>query len=352
MRAAVWNGPGQMSVAEVPDASCPDDGVLLRVTACGICGTDVRTFFNGDRRITAPWVLGHEITGELIEIGPHANGDVAAAEIKLGDHVHCISTLWCGRCRLCRSGNEHLCVRGELMGFDYQGAYTELVAIPEIALKNLFKVPSGVPDEVSTFADPLSDAICGHKDIEVGLDDIVAVIGAGPVGTAHAAISRLEGAGQVLLLEAAANRLALAREILGDERMQYVDVSSQDPIAAVSSATEQVGADVVIVACSNSTAQEQAMEMAAPRGRVLFFGGLPKGTTHISFPSNILHYQEVQVHGSYASRHRDQLHALDMLAGDIGGLRRVISDVVDLDSTPEAFQRIRAGEVLKIVVRP
>lgn len=352
MRAAIWDGPGEMRVGEVPDATCPEDGVLLRVTACGICGTDVRVFFNGDRRISPPWVLGHEISGELIEVGPKAGDEMALAEIKPGDHVHCISTLWCGRCRLCRSGNEHLCVKGELMGFDYQGAYTELVAIPEIALKNLFLIPDGLSDEEATFADPLSDAICGHKDIAVGLDDTVAVIGAGPVGTAHAAISRLEGAGHVLLLEAAADRLALAREILGDERMSYVDVSVTDSIAAVRAATQEVGADVVIVACSNSQAQEQAMEMAAPRGRVLFFGGLPKGTTHIRFPSNILHYGEVQVHGSYASRHRDQVHALDMLAADIGGIRRVVSDVVDLDGTPDAFRRIRAGEVLKIVVRP
>jgi L-iditol 2-dehydrogenase len=352
MRAAIWDGPGEMRVGEVPDATCPEDGVLLRVTACGICGTDVRVFFNGDRRISPPWVLGHEISGELIQIGPEAEAEIALAGIKPGDHVHCISTLWCGRCRLCRSGNEHLCVKGELMGFDYQGAYTQLVAIPEIALKNLFLIPEGLSDEEATFADPLSDAICGHKDIAVGLDDTVAVIGAGPVGTAHAAISRLEGAGHVLLLEAAADRLALAREILGDERMSYVDVSATDSIAAVRTATQEVGADVVIVACSNSQAQEQAMEMAAPRGRVLFFGGLPKGTTHIRFPSNILHYGEVQVHGSYASRHRDQVHALDMLAADIGGIRRVVSDVVDLDGTPDAFTRIRAGEVLKIVVRP
>jgi len=352
MRAAIWDGPGEMRVGEVPDVTCPADGVLLRVTACGICGTDVRVFFNGDRRISPPWVLGHEISGELIQIGPVAAAEIALAGIKAGDHVHCISTLWCGRCRLCRSGNEHLCVKGELMGFDYQGAYTELVAIPEIALKNLFLIPDGLSDEEATFADPLSDAICGHKDIAVGLDDAVAVIGAGPVGTAHAAISRLEGAGHVLLLEAAADRLALAREILGDERMSYVDVSITDPIAAVRAATQEIGADVVIVACSNSQAQEQAMEMAAPRGRVLFFGGLPKGTTHIRFPSNILHYGEVQVHGSYASRHRDQVHALDMLSADIGGIRRVISDVVDLDGAPDAFARIRAGEVLKIVVRP
>ncbi len=70
MRAAIWDGPGEMRVGSVEDAKCPSDGVLLRVTACGICGTDVRTFFNGDRRLTPPWILGHEISGELIEIGP------------------------------------------------------------------------------------------------------------------------------------------------------------------------------------------------------------------------------------------------------------------------------------------
>jgi L-iditol 2-dehydrogenase len=341
-----------MVVGSVPDAVCPPDGVLLRVTACGICGTDVRTFFNGDRRITPPWVLGHEISGELIEMGREAARDVADAGLAAGDHVHCISTLWCGHCRLCRNGNEHLCVRGELMGFDYQGAYAELVAIPQIALKNLFRIPDGLSDAHATFADPLSDAICGHKDIAVGLDDAVAVIGAGPVGTAHAAIARLEGAGTVLLMETAGARLDLARDILGDDRMEYVDTSSTDGEAAVRDATDGIGADVVIVACSSDIAQEQAMQMAAPRGRVLFFGGLPKGTTHMRFPSNILHYQEVQVHGSYASRHRDQVHALDMLAGDVGGLRRVVSDIVPLDEAPAAFGRIRAGEVLKVVVQP
>jgi L-iditol 2-dehydrogenase len=352
MRAAIWEGPEKMRVGEVQDAACPADGVLLRVTACGICGTDVRTFFNGDRRIEAPWVLGHEISGEVIEIGPDANGELDHAGIAGGAHVHCISTLWCGHCRMCRTGNEHLCVRHELMGFDYQGAYAELVAIPQIALKNLFHIPDELSDEEATFADPLSDAICGHKDIAIGLDDTVVVIGAGPVGTAHAAISRLEGAGAVLLLEAAAERLELSRRILGDDRMTYVDVSQSDAVEAVRRATGQLGADVVIVACSSSRAQEQAMEMAAPRARVLFFGGLPKGTTHINFPSNVLHYQEVQVHGSYASRHRDQVHALDMLASGVGGLRNVISDVVDLDGAAEAFTRIRSGQVLKIVVRP
>jgi L-iditol 2-dehydrogenase len=200
VRAAIWDGPGEMSLGSVPDAVCPEDGALVRVTACGICGTDVRTFYNGDRRISPPWVLGHEISGELVEVGPRAADEVAALGIELEDLVHCISTLWCGRCRLCRSGNEHLCGNGGLMGFDYQGAYAELVAIPQVALKNLFRIPDGLSDVHATFADPLSDAICGHKDLDIGLEQHVVVIGAGPVGTAHVALALAQGADLVYLL--------------------------------------------------------------------------------------------------------------------------------------------------------
>jgi L-iditol 2-dehydrogenase len=336
-----------MQVGSAPDALCPEDGVLLQVLACGVCGTDVRSFYNGDRRIEPPWVLGHEISGEVLEVGPRAQVEVDALGISVGDAVHCISTLWCGRCRMCRSGAENLCLNGELMGFDHPGAYAERVAIPSIALKNLFRSPAH-----ATFADPLSDVICGHKDIAIGLDDVVVVIGAGPVGTAHAALARLQGASAVLLLERTARRLDLARAILGDERVSYVDVEDADGAAAVKRATAGFGADVVIVACSSDAAQQEAMEMAAPRGRVLFFGGLPKGTTSIAFPSNVLHYREVQVHGSYASRHRDQVRALDMLAADAGGICSVVSDVIGLDDTPDAFPRIRAGDALKVVVAP
>jgi L-iditol 2-dehydrogenase len=352
VRAAIWNGPGSMEIGTAPDPACPGDGVLLRVLACGVCGTDVRSFYNGDRRIEAPWVLGHEISGEVLEVGARAEPEVEAGGIAVGDAVHCISTLWCGVCRMCRSGAENLCLNGELMGFDHPGAYADRVAIPNIALKNLFRIPDGLSPEHATFADPLSDVICGHKDIAIGLDDSVVVIGAGPVGTAHAALARLQGAGEVLLLERAAPRLVLARAILGDDRVAYVDTSQEDGDSAVMRATAGFGADVVIVACSSDAAQQQAMQMAAPRGRVLFFGGLPKGTTHIEFPSNVLHYREVQVHGSYASRHRDQVAALDMLAADAGGIRSVVSDVIALDDTPGAFPRIRAGEALKVVVTP
>src|SRR3954470_15651635 len=103
MRAAMWQGPGTMTVESAPEPACPRDGLLLRTLACGICGTDVRSFYNGDRRIEPPWILGHEICAEVVDIRPAVAG---RPELAVGDLVHVISTLYCGRCRLCRSGNE------------------------------------------------------------------------------------------------------------------------------------------------------------------------------------------------------------------------------------------------------
>jgi L-iditol 2-dehydrogenase len=337
-----------MTLGTTREPACPRDGALLRVEACGICGTDVRAFYNGDRRIAPGWILGHEICGEVLEVGPEADGALAGAP---GDLVHVISTLHCGDCRLCRGGNEHLCQTGGLMGFDYQGAYAELMPIPAVALKNVFRLPDGVDAVTGTFADPLSDAICGHKDLEVGPGDRVAVIGAGPIGTAHVALALAAGADLVYLFENEARRLELARAVLGDERVRYVDVSGDDPVEFVRRETDD-GVERAIVACSNARAQEQALELAAPRGRVLFFGGLPKGTNTIDFPSNVLHYREVAVLGSYASRRRDQVAALEMLARNTANIRAIVTGIVPLEETPAAFPRLRAGEELKLVVTP
>ena len=336
-----------MHLDDVPDSVCPPDGALLRVTACGICGTDVRAFYNGDRRIEPGAVLGHEICGEVLEVGT----EVEPVEWGVGDLVHVISTLYCGHCKLCRNGNEHLCQDGALMGFDFQGAYAELVAVPQIAIKNVFKLPEGLDDVHATFADPLSDAICGQKDLDIELDDRVVVIGAGPVGTAHCALALAQGAGTVYLLETEARRLELAEQVLGGNGVVFADVSGRDSVEYIRGETGD-GGERVIVACSNARAQEQAMEMAAPRGRVLFFGGLPKGTTTIEFPSNVLHYREVAVLGSYASRYRDQVLALDMLLRNTHNVRGVISDVIPLEETPNAFPRLRSGDALKLVVTP
>ena len=116
------------------------------------------------------------------------------------------------------------------MGFDHAGAYAELVAIPSIAIKGMFVIPEGLDDGHATFTDPLSDAICGHKDLAIGLEQQVVVIGAGPIGTSHCALALAQGADTVHLLETSTPRLELARRVLGDACVAYVDVSARDPV--------------------------------------------------------------------------------------------------------------------------
>src|SRR4029078_12237010 len=182
-----------------------------------------------------------------IRAARRAGADRGAA---VGDTVHVISTLYCGHCSLCRGGNEHLCQNGGLMGFDYQGAYTELVAVPQVALKNVFVLPDGLDSVHDTCADPLSDAICGHKDLDIGLEQHVVVIGAGPVGTAHVALALAQGADLVYLLETSAGRLDLARGVLNVATVLYVHTTGIDPVQFIKDETGD-GADRVIVACSN-----------------------------------------------------------------------------------------------------
>jgi L-iditol 2-dehydrogenase len=349
MRAAVWAGPEDLTVQEVPDAVCPDDGALVRVDACGVSGGDVRLYYQGGDGIRPPWTFGHEISGELVKVGPQARG--AGFRLALGERVHVISTLTCGRCELCRQGLEHVCPNGLRMGRQVRGGFAELVALPAMALRNVFAIPAGLSPEHATFADPLSDVICGHKDLTITLGHSVVVIGGGPVGVAHAALARGQGA-RVQLHEVSSGRLDLCRAVLGEDGVDYVDVSGADPIDSVLAATDGRGADRVIVATAAVRAQEDAIRMAAPRGRVLYFSDLPPGVETIAFPLNVQYEREIAVLGSYASRYADQVRALEMLSRDDAGIRAVVSDVVTLEELPRAFARVRSGEVLKIVARP
>ena len=314
--------------------------------ACGICGTDVRTFYNGDRRIEPGAVLGHEICGEVLEIGPEANADLRAGT---GDLVHVISTLYCGICTLCRTGNEHLCQAGGLMGFDFQGAYAELVAVPQVALKNVFRIPEGLDAVHATFADPLSDAICGHKDLEVGLDLRSVVIGAGPVGTAHVALALAQGAGTVYLLETEARRL---------ERRTRCSTTTGPLRRHVGRRRRRAhqGPDRRRRRARHRGLLERARPGAgdgdggAARARALLRRA-PEGHDDHRLPVDVLHYREVAVLGSYASRYRDQVQALDMLEQNTANIRGVVTDVVPLDETP-GHSAHQEGEALKVVVTP
>src|SRR5437870_3307789 len=160
MKAAFMTGVDMVEIRPAPEPELDPEGTVLRVEACGICGTDARTFFNGDPRAPAPWILGHEPVGVLEEVGPRA---VLPPGIKKGDRVFLGSILTCGRCRYCMEGLQNLCDEHLLYGYDpYPGAYAEYAAVPPIAVKNLIPLPADLPSDLATVADPVACALNGN----------------------------------------------------------------------------------------------------------------------------------------------------------------------------------------------
>ncbi|HZX40788.1 MAG TPA: alcohol dehydrogenase catalytic domain-containing protein, partial [Myxococcaceae bacterium] len=159
MKAAFMTGVDAAEVRESAEPELEPGGAILRVEACGICGTDARTFFNGDPRAPAPWVLGHEPVGILEQVGPAA---VLPPGVKEGDRVFLGSILTCGECRWCGDGFQNLCDHHLLYGYDpFPGAYAEYAAVPPIATKNLIPLPPDLPSDLATVADPFACALNG-----------------------------------------------------------------------------------------------------------------------------------------------------------------------------------------------
>ncbi len=350
MQAAVYQGVERISVEEVPKPTCPDDGLLLKVRACGICGTDARTFFHGDERARPPWILGHEVGGVVEEIGERAREEI---EVQEGDRIHVISTLACGRCEYCRMGWENLCIDRELLGYHpHPGGYAEYMPIHRVALRNVMKVPDDVPLEHATLIDPFSDALNGVERLKVEFGDTAVVIGAGPIGTMQAQVIRASGAQKVIMVEINKERQKLSQSVLGKERITYLGPEGGDMVEAVLEETSGKGAERIIVACSSNQAQEDALRMAKKRARIVYFGGLPKAKLTINFASNYLHYGELEISGAYASTYKHQQMALAMIRSGTLSADKYITHLIPLEDIAQGFEYIRTGQALKVVVKP
>ncbi|TMK48880.1 MAG: alcohol dehydrogenase, partial [Actinobacteria bacterium] len=208
MRAAFMTGVNAVEVRETDEPKLDPAGAVLNVEACGICGTDARTFFNGDPGAPAPWVLGHEPVGTLEDVGPDAD---LPPGISKGDRVFLGSILTCGECRWCVDGFQNLCEHHLLYGYDpFPGAYSERAAVPPIAMKNLIKLPPELPSDLATVADPFACALNGIEALDIRLGDTVVIVGSGPIGCWQAVMARDRGASRVYLTDVSAERLEIA----------------------------------------------------------------------------------------------------------------------------------------------
>ena len=350
MRAAFMTGRNQVEVRETDEPALDPRGAILRVEACGICGTDARTFFNGDPRAPAPWVLGHEPVGVLERVGADA---VPPPGVEAGGRVFLGSILTCGQCRQCIDGRQNLCEHHLLYGYDpFPGAYAELAAVPPIAVTNLIPLPPDLPPELATVVDPFACALNGIEVLEVGLGDTVLILGSGPIGCWQAVMARDRGAGRVFLCDVNRQRLDLALEAVGG----FVDdawvAGDDNGLAGLLDRTGGAGAERISVAAPSKQAQQAALEMAAKRARVVYFAGLPKHDPVSALDMNQLHYKELAILGAYGATRRQYRITMAYLNRRRDELAPVVTHLFPLDKIGEAFETIRSGEGLKMVVVP
>ncbi|MGQ0668943.1 MAG: alcohol dehydrogenase catalytic domain-containing protein [Actinomycetota bacterium] len=350
MRAAFMHDVEVVKVEDTAEPELDPRGAILRMEACGICGTDARTFFNGDPGAPSPWILGHEPVGVLVEVGPDADLPPGISE---GDRVFLGSILTCAECTWCLDGFQNLCERHELYGYDpYPGAYAEYAAVPPIATKNLISLPPDLSSDLATVADPFACALNGAEVLAVEYGDTVVILGSGPIGCWQSVLARDRGAHRVYLTDVSKDRLDLALEVVG----AFVDdafVSGEDNgVQEVLSRTGGAGAGRVIVAAPSKQAQQAALVMAAKRARVVYFAGLPKADPISPLDMNQLHYKELAVLGAYGATHRQYRITMEYLNRRREELGRIVTHRFPLDRIADAFATIRAGTGLKVVIQP
>lgn len=347
MRALVFLAPGEMEIQNVPDPVCPERGMVVKVEACGICGSDIRTYRSGHPRVTPPWIIGHEVAGTVVEVGK------GVRDFQVGDRVAVAPPVYCGKCWYCRRGIYYLCLNQRELAQAWPGGFAEYMAIPEEALAfgSIHRIPDGLSFEEAAISEPASSCVNAHEIAGTSLEDTVVVIGAGPIGCFHVEIARARGARKVILVDVLRPRLELARRFAPDHLIQNVP-GSKEYVEEIRNLTSGFGASVVVVACPSGEAQQDAIAMAAKGGRVLFFGGLPKDNSKVVFDSNLIHYHGLHVIGATTFSPKHHEIVLDMFAAGKIRAREYITHVLPLERFAEGFEVLSRGEALKVVLKP
>ncbi|GAA0362606.1 zinc-dependent dehydrogenase [Actinoallomurus spadix] len=344
MKVARFHAPGDIRLEEAPEPSPGPGEVKIRVRNCSTCGTDVKIYKHGHHHIRPPRVMGHEIAGEVAEVGEGVTGWAP------GDRVQVIAAIPCGQCEECRRGHRTVCPNQESMGYHYDGGFAEYTIVPAkvLAVDGLNRIPDGVGFAEASVAEPLACVLNGQELARVGEGDDVVVMGAGPIGCLHVRLARSRGAARVFLVDLNAERLAMSAERVDPDAA----LTGTDVVDQVLKLTNGRGADVVITAAASGAAQEQALQMAARQGRISFFGGLPKDNPVISCDSNLVHYRELTIVGANGSSPAHNARALDLIASGAVPVADLITHHLPLADVLEGIDIVSRGVAIKVTIEP
>jgi L-iditol 2-dehydrogenase len=341
-----FHAPGDVRTEDAPEPTPGPADVKIRVRACSTCGTDVKISRFGHHHIVPPRVMGHEIAGEIVEVGDEVAG------WQPGDRVQVIAAIPCGACAECRRGRMTVCPNQVSMGYHFDGGFAEYMVVPRnvLAVDGLNRIPDGLSFAEASVAEPLACVLNGQNLAGVGHGDDVVVVGSGPIGCLHVRLARARGAARVFLVDVNRDRLDLAAGLVAPDAA--ICGAETDVVDAVLKLTEGRGTDVVITATAAGAAQEQAVQMTARQGRISFFGGLPKDKPVISLDSNLVHYRELTIVGANGSSPAHNKEALRLIADGSVPVADLITHRLPLDRAIDAFGVVARGEAIKVTIEP
>jgi len=346
MKVALLVGAREFEIREAPDPTPPDDGLVLKVEACGVCGSDLRRWKEGPPPGVDGITPGHEVAGVVEAVGKNL------IRYSLGDRLAIAPDVHCGTCYYCKRGMYNLCDNLRFVGITpgYPGGFAEKMVLTGEILTNgiVHPMPNGLSFSHAAIAEPCCSVLAMHESVGTSLGDTVVVLGAGPIGCLHVAIAKSRGA-SAIVSEPVAKRLNMVQAFEPDAT---IDPSSEDVVARVRELTDGLGADVVVCANPVASTQTQAVEMVRKRGTIVLFGGLPKANPMTTLDGNIIHYGEIKVVGAFSYHPAYHELALDLLNRGVIPADRLISDTLPLEKVGKAFEAAASGDVLKVVVKP
>jgi len=347
MKAAVYYGIKDIRLEDVNVPKINEREVLIKCKAAAICGTDLRIYNYGHSKIPAGTkvVLGHELAGEVVEIGAKVKG------LKTGARAFIAPNIGCGKCSFCLQGWYHLCDDYLAIGLPLDGGFAEYVKIPEQAVEQggIQEIPENLSYEEAAISEPMACVYNGFKRCPAEPGDTVLIFGAGPIGIMHVFMARLAGAAKIIMAETSAERLETAAGFGVDIT---VNLQTQNIEKIVMDETKGKGANLVITACPAPDAQKMALRLASLHGKINFFGGLPKGKDEVQLNTNLIHYKELLVTGSHGSNTYQCQTVLDLQAARKINLKPLVTNKFPLTEVKQAFETALAGKGLKTVIYP
>lgn len=339
MKAVRLEGVGNIALREVGKPAAGPDDLLVRIEACGVCGTD-RHLFHGEFPCTPPVTLGHEFSGIVEAIGTGVSG------FSVGDRVTGDPNIACGSCPHCNAGRINLCHNLIAIGIRRDGGFAEYVLLPQ---KQAFSLPKDLKPTHGAFCEPLGCCLHGLDLAQIRPGSSVAVLGGGVIGLLTVQLARLAGATTIILSTRQASRRALAEEL---GATATVDPSACDIIDTVVGASGLMpgGVDVVFECAGVRETVEQSMRLAKAGATVVVVGVMPQGMKAEFEPFDLL-FRELRVLGSFLNpfTHR---RAADLIASGAIEIDKLISRHVTLEEAAAVIANPPAPGEVKVLVVP